>query len=277
MNSRLKLVFIGIFIVLSIFLPRSGKLRLINSVKVQAQATSYDQAFQSYLSTLDNYRKQVTEFENAKTFYLQAKTLNQKERVRLETYDMLRSRDELLNAYVIVLRARLMETPDHPGNEKGDIVEALRHEYEWYELQKNIYNQSSDTIEMLFGESKITEDHYNQITAPLVYRSLSTLAYSKFLDAKIRHENIYKVLAEKVAGADASKSELYQRWTVDIINEFQTITNYELEAKTLRENIAKSPGSAKSIYDRFISIVNNAEESFIRLNGFLHELYYAVR
>ncbi len=267
--SKIKYKIFGFLVFISVF--------LVGAAGVKAQNDSYDQAFQKYLSALDNYRQQVTEFENAKDFYLQAKTLNQKEKLRLETYDMLRSRDELLSAYMVVLRSRLMEIPDHPGNEKGDIVEALKHEYEWYELQKNTYNQSSDTIEMLFGESKTTEDKYNKITAPLVYRSLSTIAYSRFLDAKIRHENIYKVLAEKVAGADPSKAQLYQRWTDDITKEFQVITNYELEAKAVREQFLNNPDNAKNIYDHFISIVNDAEEAFVRLNGFLHELYYAVR
>lgn len=243
---------------------------------VSSQDFDYKKSYEDYLFALDAYRKEHTEFKNARDFYLQTKTLGLKEAARKETFDMLLAREELVAVYLITLRMKLIDTPDHPGTEKGDILGDLLPESKWFRDYKSTYQKDDDTIETLFGKSEEANDEYEKRTKPLIYKTLGTIAFSKYLDVKISHENIYKEIKPQIDALEGARRALFDRWVTDTDSEFQKVTDIEIAAKAIRDKLKANDKNPEESYKNLISELSEGNKSFKAINGYLQEMIVAL-
>jgi hypothetical protein len=247
---------------------------VLGSLPVRSQDIGYSDAYAQYLQKLDVYRKEYSNFTASRDFYLKSSTLTLKEKVRLETYDLLVARDDLLGVYMKAIRARLQETPDHPGNEKGNVIAALREDE-----HKGTFDRQNDSLETLLAKGEESRERYDEICKPIIYEALSTLSFSRFLDLKIRHENIYKAERAQIDKLEGQKRTLFDRWTDDIDKEFSEITKVEVKAREIRVGFSDTSKrkNPKAIYDDFIDNLGEGRESFERLNGFVGEVFTTLK
>lgn len=261
-----------------IFLFTLLLLPLLFSSTIQAQELTYEKAYQDYLFKLDVYRKEEGDFKRTRDSYSQNKTLGLKEQLRVELQEMLIARNELVSTYLLALRMKLITMPDHPGSLKGDIISDIPSESEWYLTQKGEYDKVNDSLETLITKSQKADDHYFEFSDKLIHQAISTISFSKYLDLKIQHENVYKEAKEEIAKLSGDKRILFDRWITDIDAEFQKVTNLELKAQAIREELKnnKKKNDPEKIYNNFINTLSDAQDSFIAINGFLEEMVSAL-
>lgn len=240
---------------------------------------NYDKAYSDYLYKLDVYRNSYTKFTKARDFYLQSKTLTLKEEARLATYDMLVARDDLMAVYLTALRMKLLDIPDHPGAEKGDIISDIPGEVSWFTSHKASYNEVNDSLDALFAKNQEVWDRWKPTTAFIVYQALSRIAYSHFLDFKIEHEKIYTPIKAKVEALEGSKRIIYDRWIKDIDSEFQKVTDIEVQVHNMFTFYRARTDDHQDAYEIHISameILQEAQASLLRINSYLFELLTAL-
>lgn len=263
MRKILGLVLI-VFLVLSI--PIYG-LGVVNS-----QDPDYQKAFNDFVSARENYNREYANYQKARDFYLQNKTLGLKESARVQTVKTLVARDELLSTYVTAVRLRLDSTPYHPGAERGDILSDLVGDAPWYRNHKSVYNLESDTIETIFQKGAETTQHFDTISSKMVYRALSTIAFSRYLDIKSGHENIYWPLLAEAEKTTGSERELLNRWISDIDKEFQKVTDVENAVKKIREEYLTTQTKPESLHAKLVSKLSEGKDSLLAVNGFITEM-----
>ncbi len=250
---------------------------LIFVLPVHAQETDGQKAYSDYLIKLDVYRTNYALFEKARDFYLKTKTLVQKENARLATYDLLVARDDLMASYLTALRLGLLETKQHPGNERGDILSELEGEAPWYLNHKSTYDKTNDSIETLFAKSEEFTKEYESRTSGFIYSTLTTMALSRYLDTKNALEGIYDVAKGELSGVPESQKSLYDRWTRDIDNEFQKVTDVEIALKAIRLQFKDLKNrSPEDIYKSAILKLGEGKASLLSICGFLREILTAL-
>lgn len=238
---------------------------------------SYNDAYNNYLEKLSTYQKAYTDFTNARDAYQNNQTLNLKETVRTKLYAFLIARDELISVYISILHTRLSEIPDHPGNEKGDILKELMPEYQWFKDHSLTYQKDDDDLNALFARGVESKNRYSEISNRYIYEALSTIALSHYLDLKIRHENIYFLAKSEVEKLEGPERTKYDRWVTDITAEFQKVTDIENEAHDIRLLYKDPKKKPEKIYSDFMENLNSAEQSYFRINGFVDEIVAALK
>lgn len=239
---------------------------------------NYKKAYEDYLFKLDTYRKAYKEYSDTRDFYLQTKSLGLKEDARLKTQAMLVARDDLLSVYMITLRMKLIDVPDHPGQEKGDILTEILPEAKWYSDHKGVYNKDNDSLETLFTKSEETTKHYDQFGDRVVYKTLARIAFSKFIDMKIEHEVLYTYAKNRLSSVEGNKKVLYDRWVSDIDKKFQNITDIQNQVQVKLSDFVKKPETKPvNVYENCVGMLVSEEPDFVALNGFLTEMLNAQK
>ena len=244
------------------------------STSVFSQDASFNDIYPSYLTKLDTYRSKYANFTEDRDFYTKSPTLTLKEKVRGSTYGLLVARDDLIGTYLEALRTFINGLPNH----SGDIVSTLNGERDWYMNHKTVYDLDKDSLETLFSKGEESKTEYENVTTPVVYESLSAISFSKYLDLKIRHENLYKNVKNKVETLGGTQRSLFDRWISDIDNQFTEISQLETKAGEIQKDFQdeKKRKDAKGIYDSLIKNLEKGKEAFNNLNSFIEEMTAAL-
>lgn len=245
-------------------------------INTYAQETT---GISSYDAAKDDYSIKLEDFNNKKSAYLKNTTLSLKEELRVSLYNLLISRNNLINGYLTYLKAYTNGLNSLSGEQKENSKSLIDSEISWFNDYKNNY-QSEDSVESLLQKSVTEDERINMSYSASVDFVLVNAGLGEITQQRNSHKEIYDGLkseAQNLVSLGRADSSLFDRWFSDIEGEFNNFSNLENEIiqnlKQLRsEDDSEVSKGQKDAYKN----LDLAKQSLIKINNYLYELENVV-
>lgn len=172
-----------------IFAATIFALVMFGSRSLYAQTTDYDSAYQTFVASYDEYLKQHSEYDVARSGYLQNKTITAQAKAQQETYEMLSARDEVLINYLNVLKLRLGLAVGVDEAVKQSEYTKLDLDLDWYTTHKATLS-SAASLEDQTADSNEAKQRYDSITQKTIYEVLAQIALGKDSALRLGQKNL---------------------------------------------------------------------------------------
>lgn len=229
---------------------------------------NFEKAYKDYVFTLDVYNKLHSEYQLAKSQYLQANTLASNAKAREATAAMLVGRDDVMIVYLGLLNQRLVEAIGISETTKNGLTNRMNTEITWYQNHKGRIS-SAATLEDLSDDSKEAADHY-ALTEPLIYEVLSSVPTGKISDTRRMFTDLLGLLKQKTSSirlAGDHDTTLAERWISETENKLTRSIDKEVEAQTLLLTITNSDTRTRNVNngETYNQIIFRLDESMLFL------------
>ncbi|MBN1168512.1 hypothetical protein JXA63_01325 [Candidatus Woesebacteria bacterium] len=198
---------------LPIFLLVCGVLlfTICTNINVNAQSvelSDFDKALQTYLNSVEDYKKEHADYVLAKSQYERYQTLSSQNAAFEETLQMLEARDQVIIDYLISLKEKILMTPSLEENMIDEAIAKLDQSIGWFSDHKTRL-PSAGNLQDLSEDSTTASEKYVELM-PLIYESLSLPAYGLVTDYESRLENLHTGLKDKLDKINKEEREEYQ-------------------------------------------------------------------
>jgi len=229
---------------------------------------NFEKAYKDYVFTLDVYNKLHSEYQLAKSQYMQANTLASNAKAREATAAMLVGRDDVMIVYLGVLNQRLVEAIGISETTKNGLTNRMNTEITWYRNHKGKIS-SAATLEDLTDDSKEAADHY-ALTEPLIYEVLASVPTGKISDTRRMFNDLLGLLKQKTSSirlAGDHDTTLAERWISETENKLTRSIDKEVEAQTLLLTITNSDKRTRNVNngETYNQIIFRLDESMLFL------------
>ncbi|HUW21791.1 MAG TPA: hypothetical protein VMW41_03905 [Candidatus Bathyarchaeia archaeon] len=207
----------------------------IPSINLIASPNEFDfeKAYRDYVQVYNSYVQAHKEYLLAKNQYEAYKTLTAKTIALEQTIRMLQSRDEVIAAFLITLRAKLAEETNIASSKLNVLYLLLDEEITWYRQHRETLT-SAGTIPDLIKISNLAQSRYNR-TESYIYQSL--------LEMFLYKEDIFQdLVARQIEVIDDKIIEIRNRADKDT----STIERWLLEAKNRKSRSEEKFSELKS-------------------------------
>jgi hypothetical protein len=278
---RVVVIFLVVFFVTSVFYTG-----FTSPVKAQDVDSSFDyqRAYQDYVHMGNTHRKAYEEYEVARNQYIKFGTLTSRAKAQEKTYEMLKTRDDLIRSYLTAIRMRLVQATGLVEDEKAVVYSELDPEVAWYIEHKNSY-KSTDTLDELVRKSDEVKKHYEHTTV-VIYHTLSLIPIGKMYDHHKKVSDIVVKLESKIAeikedefedgGIDERKLYLINSW----LEETKQGLNLNLEklstAKSYFEPESKIKNGSEK-YRKSMYEIEAGRKHLLEANSFLKEIIREIK
>lgn len=238
---------------------------------------NFQRAYQDLQFMEDQYRGKHTEYELAKSQYLQSKTLASQQKAQEATYAMLFSRDDVVKAYMTSLRMRLAESFGISNDRIQVLQTRIDTEVSWYESHKTTLS-SAESLDDQTADSNIAKTRYERFTVPLAYEVLTDIAIGKQTFLRDQQKSIVNDLNSKISEIRAEgilPTDDIERASLEVQNR---IARSESKESEVRKIITDAKG--ESLQTRFSQIVGRLGESVQYLkesNTFLSQVLNYIK
>lgn len=238
-----------------------------------SQETTFEKIYQDYIEAQTTYGRSDSDYQKAKGFYLKNQTLALKEDARKKTLATLVARDELVKAYLGILRAKIVELKGLSQEEQAVVLEKVDPEIAWYEVHAGSY-QDSDSLENLFNKSKEAESRYKNETPVVIYDSFLYISIGEVAGLKLSHEEVYSSLKE-ILNKGVSEGKLtadpFDKWLKDIDGVLVSLKINEAQVKSQEEKLFRSGIKPGNVYPSVVEPFLHSTALLKQLNSYLTE------
>ncbi len=202
-----------------IFLCLISFFFLNNQIFAQEKALDFNNAYNNYLYTYDQYRQAHDKYIMTKQSYLNYKTLTSKTEAFNETLKMLQNRDEVVKTYLTALRLKLAQETGITNYGQNVLYLKLDSEINAYSTHRTELT-SAGTLEDLTSISSTIQKRYRE-TEVLLYQTLGAIISGKEILLKDRINQQIREIKEKISqirptgNKDTTKAE---RWSLEAEN-----------------------------------------------------------
>lgn len=248
-------------------------------ISVFAQDFTYKQAYSDYSYTKDLYNTSLTDFNKKKDSYIKNPTLSLKEELRLSLNDFLFKRNDLITTYLTAIRMKVIESKGLSESEKNEAADKVLIEINWYKNNKNNYLKN-DTLETLLEKSTQEDARLVNTSTPIINFALTSISLGEIVEQDNLHTKIYQDLkneANDLVSLKRADSSLFDRWFLDIENEFDSLHNLEENTRSLIKNINSAQSYAQErAFQESNQSFGPQKQSLLKINQFLYELENVV-
>lgn len=245
------------------------------------EATTFKDAFLQLNLRVEDYNKAYTEYELRRSQYLRFKSLQSEQDARIATAAMLRSRDDVVIAYITTLKLRLLETPGITSQEKDTFGVRLDGELGfWKDHKANV--PSAGTLADLVADSDIAEVRYEE-NQDLFYNTLFIISNGRLTDMRTRLLENYGGIRTKVEAIRAEtrpefmfeeeKLLAIDRFLFESENKIARAQEKQIEANTL---VARRGFTAQE-YSTRLTILGQSQSYLREVTSFLKEVLVQVK
>lgn len=226
-------------------------LVIVGSRSLYAQSTDYDSAYQTFVASYDEYLKQHSEYDVARSGYLQNKTITAQAKAQQETYEMLSARDEVLINYLNVLKLRLGLAVGVDEAVKQSEYTKIDLDLEWYTNHKATLS-SAASLEDQTVDSNEAKQRYESITQKTIYEVLAQIALGKDSALRLGQKNLISdaknILSTITINGDLDTSFL-ERALLEVENRNTRSEGKNEDARTILTKLEKSNSPLKEYND----------------------------
>lgn len=253
--------------------------------KDQTNSSSFDKAFQEYLSKSDEYDSAHQDYVLKRAQYLRFGTLKSQEDAQKSTLSMLQSRDEVVVAFISALRQRLEEAVGVSDSKRQSLDFRLSEESSWFS-NHGATMASAGSLKDLIKDSDEAKDRYTAFQ-PLVYETLATVSLGRITDFQERTNDSYDRIKSKVEEIKKEEREEYKlsenktqvidRWLFESNNRIVRGQEKQNEADSKLTNLGQIPGAAFSEYNNSLSLLGEAQLFYKEASSFLKEVIHEIK
>lgn len=244
----------------------------------------YKQAFLTYNLSLEEYKKAHEEYLLRRSQYLKFKTLTSQQDTYKATLKMLIARNDVIIAYLNVLRERLFIAEGVAYETKNRLDLAINLEKDWY-LEHNQVLPSAETLENLVSDSNKASARYKQ-TRILAYEVFYYISDGKVEDLRTSLNVLIKDLKIVKDSIKAEERPEYQldpqkiknldRFLLESENRIARATESQLKAKQELDRLRVSQDGL-SVYNSMIVSLSEAQQFFRQASSFLKEMIREIK
>lgn len=219
---------------------------------------NFQRAYKDLEFTEDQYRTKHTEYELARSQYLQSRTLNAQQKAQEATYNMLFTRDDVVKAHLTMLRMRLAESFGIPKDVVKVLQTRIDSEVVWYETHKTTLS-SAESLTDQTADSNIAKNRYEKFTSPLIYEILTEIALGKQTFLRDQQKSIVNELETKISEIRAEgelPTDDIERGVLEVKNRIVRSESKDQEARKIITDAKK-----ENLSTRFNQIVGRLGES----------------
>lgn len=219
---------------------------------------NFQKAYQDLQFMEDQYRGKHTEYELARSQYMQSQTIASQQKAQEATFGMLSSRDDVVKAYLTMLRMRLAESFGIPSDRLQVLQTRIDTEVAWYESHKTTLS-SAESLADQTADSNIAKTRYERFTTPLTYEILTDIAVGKQTFLRDQQKSLVNDLDTKISEIRAEgvlPTDDIERASLEVKNR---IARSETKDAEVRKIITDA--KAENLQSRFSQIVSRLGES----------------
>lgn len=252
---------------------------LLSTSVAKAQTFDAAKAYSDYQYQLSVYQQDYSDYQDAKTFYMENPTLQLKEDARQKTLKMLRDRDQLVATYLTAIRMQIVETTGLNDSQKGTIFGKIDSEVAWY--QGHIKNYlTSDALTDLFNKSDESKSRYATNTTPIIDEGLFDIGLSQEIGLRQAHQQIYSDLKDYInqqVAAGKLKIDPFNRWLNDTDTVLTELQTNESTGATKIQAVYAQNYNQNSAYNDAIQILMSSIDPLNQLNSYLTEMLTSIQ
>lgn len=240
--------------------------------------SDFNQAYQNYLSTYNQYQAKYKEYIVAKNQYEAYKTLTSKTIALEQTTAMLQARDEVITTFLTTLRIKMADETQISSNQINALYLKLDDEITWFEEHKDTLT-SAGSIPDLMNISLQAEQRYSQ-TQRYIYQSiLAIFIYQEALlqDSILAQINQTEAKINQIRTEGKKDTSTIERWLLEAKNKKTRSGEKFTEAKSVEFKDNLSALELSRYYNRVISLLEQAHQYLKETNINLIELVKEIK
>lgn len=256
-----------------------GTLYYVLSTKVWAQTFDAQKAYSDYQFQLSVYQQDLSDFNDAKTFYTKNPTLQLKEDARQKTLKLLKDRDQLMAVYLTAIRLQIVGTTGFNEQEKAAIFGKIDPEIAWYQNHINNY-LNSDELTDLFNKSDESKSRYATNTTPIIDEGLFDIGLSQEIGLRVAHQQIYSDLKNYIndqVAAGKLKIDPFNRWLNDTDMVLTQLQTNETSASSKIQGLYSQNYGVDTTYNSSTEILTSSINPLYQLNSYLTEMLTSIQ
>lgn len=247
--------------------------------------SSFDEAFQEYLSKFDEYDVAHQEYVLKRAQYLRFKTLKSQEEAHAATLIMLQKRDDVVIYYIKALGKRLGEAIGITDARRSSLNFRMNEEISWFENHKEVLT-SAGSLDDLVQDSEEAKERFESLQ-PLAYEVLATISLGRITDFRERVNDLYDQVKGKVEDIKKEERDEYKladaklqtidRWLFESENRIIRGEEKEGAAALKIENMSSIPNTAFGEYNNALSLMGEAQLFYKEGSSFLKEVIREIK
>lgn len=244
----------------------------------------YKQAFLAYNLSLEEYKKAHEEYLLRRSQHIKFKTLTSQQDAYKATLEMLIARNDVIVAYLNVLRERLFIAEGVAYETKNRLDLAINLEKDWY-LEHSQVLPSAETLENLVSDSNKASARYRQ-TRILAYEVFYYVSDGKVEDLRTGLNvviNDLKMVKDRIKAEerpeyqlDSQKIKNLDRFLLESENRMARASESQLKAKQELDRLRVSQDGL-GVYNSMIVYLSEAQQFFRQVSSFLKEMIREIK
>lgn len=241
---------------------------------------SSQRAYQDYLYQFDIYRQRYSEFQIAKNEYQKFNTLTAQASAVDKTRLMLAQRDQLLRAYLLLLKEKIAETPTMSGTDQQTYVTLINNEVSFLD-NHSLLVSSVNSLEDATRVSRDLENHYTilqrAIRQTIIGIGLGQLS-GLIQDYDIALTNARNVISANPGAFTLEKQATIDRWVLQITNK-RTLFQKKYD-QIVGTNNSLNSSSIEELNQRFSEmqrLIGESRQEIIDGSSYMKELVNTLR
>jgi len=239
-----------------------------------ADELTYQRAYEDYVYNMNLYRTVYSDYQLARSQYLQSKTLNYQSNAQEKTVKLLQTRDDVVITYLTALRMNLSEVQGISDSNRNIYFNQIDSDVSWFQNHKDNI-PSAGTLEDLVGDSNKASEHYSTTTS-LVYKSLAAASLGRVVNLTQKQKDIISALTDKInqisqsGDKDTSKAE---RWLIETNNRITRNEEKISQAQASLDLITPDkPKDQLKYYNDAVFRIQEAKQFLKEANDYIKEI-----
>jgi len=244
----------------------------------------FQKSYEDYIHIYEQYKKAHSDYLLARSQYLQANTLASQTKAQEKTALMLQARDDVVVAYLTMLRLRLLEAEGVAASDKDSLYARLDNQISWFKAHKDQV-PSAGTLEDLTKDSKAASTQY-QLVIPLAYETLAIIPIGQLEVFKNELNQILgdiKTKTEKIRAKGDHDTSIIERWIIETENKLSRGFEKQIQAQTGLYSLQKyDPKSSRrnppeDIYSDIVTYLNESNQFFREASSNMREIIKLIK
>lgn len=238
---------------------------------------NFQKAYSDLTFIYDKYRQAHSEYELARSQYMQSRTIASQQKAQEATFNMLSNRDDAVGAYLTMLRMRLSESFGIASDRITLLQTKIDTEVQWYKDHKTTLS-SAESLEDQTADSNLAKGRYDNTTLALSYEILTEIAIGKQKFLRDQQKSIVSELDNKIVEIRAENiltTSDMERGIIEVRNRIARSESKEAEAQKIFSD-ARGNQIANS-FNQIVFRLNESVQYIKESNTYIHEILRKIK
>lgn len=242
---------------------------------------NFQRAYEDFVFSYDQYRTQHSDYQLARSQYIQSQTLAARSKAQQETYEMLSARDEVVKTYLTALRMRLSEAVGIPQDRLQILYAKIDTEVAWFEGHKSTLS-SAASLEDQVKDSNIAKNRYDSISLQITYEILSEIAKGKEYVLRQKEIALLTDLKNKLSSIRGDEDIDVSRFERDLLEVENRISRSEGKQADVDKSMndlmsSRDPAKSLKLYNDIQFRLRESLQYLKEANNFLRQIITIIK